>query len=135
MSRPCKPPAVQQLISRQRADYGFSETTSQFPVTQQAANIDEVPAHNLPMESYSGADAVYIANLGAVEAASKRKLFKGTQHLVKDTAEPLSAFRPQLKIKFKDRQNEFHEAGLDEKAAQMVSVFTLPCSIRNWVMS
>jgi hypothetical protein len=97
MSRPCKPPAVQQLISRQRADYGFSETTSQFPVTQQAANIDEVPAHNLPMESYSGADAVYIANLGAVEAASKRKLFKGTQHLVKDTAEPLSAFRPQLK--------------------------------------
>ena len=126
MSRPCKPPAVQQLISRQRADYGFSETTSQFPVTQQAANIDEVPAHNLPMESYSGADAVYIANLGAVEAASKRKLFKGTQHLVKDTAEPLSAFRPQLKqvnqlkIKFKDRQNELHEAGLDEKAAQMV---------------
>ena len=26
----------------------------------------------------------------------------------------------QLKIKFKDRQNELHEAGLDEKAAQMV---------------
>ena len=53
-------------------------------------------------------------------------MFKGTQHLVKDTAEPLSAFRPQqkqvnqLKIKFKDRQNELHQAGLDEKAAQMV---------------
>ena len=99
---------------------------SQFPVTQQAANIDEVPVHNLSMESYCGADAVYIEKLGTVEAASKRKLLKGTQHLVKDTAEPLSAFRPQLKqvnqlkIKFKDRQNELHEAGLDEKAAQMV---------------
>ena len=49
------------------------------------------------MESYCGADAVYIEKLGTVEAASKRKLLKGTQHLVKDTAEPLSAFRPQLK--------------------------------------
>ena len=56
----------------------------------------------------------------------RKKLFKVTQHLVKDTAEPLSAFRPQqkqvnqLKIKFKDRQNELHETRLDEKAAQMV---------------
>ena len=89
-------PAVKQLVSHQRSDYGFSETTSQFPVTQQAANIDQVPAHNLPMESYCGADAVYIEKRGTVEAASRRKLFKGTQHLVKDTAEPLSAFRPQL---------------------------------------
>ena len=119
-------PAIQKLIARQRADYGFSETTAQFPVTEQTANIDEVPIHNLPMESYCGADAVYIEKLGTVEAASRRKLFKGTQHLVKDTVEPLSAHRPQLKkikilkTQWKDTQNKLQQAGLDEKAAQMI---------------
>ena len=50
-------PAVKQLIPRQRSEYGFSETTTQFPVTEQAANIDEVPVHNLCIERYCGADA------------------------------------------------------------------------------
>ena len=42
----------------------------QFPVAEQASNIDEVPVQN--RHSYFGAD---------VSAVSRRKLFKGTPHL------------------------------------------------------
>ena len=70
---------------------------------------------------------INIDKLGTVEAASRRKLLKGTQHLMEEnTAKSLSSYRPKLeklitlKIEWKEWQKQLQKAGLDEKAAQQV---------------
>ena len=64
-------PALQTVIACQRRAYGFISTETEFPVTEQADNIDEVPVHNIEMESYCGMTAARIDKLKTVEAASK----------------------------------------------------------------
>ena len=63
-------PATQTVIASQRRDYGFITKETEFPITEQADYIDEVPVHNLKMQNTCGATAVRIDKLTTVEAAS-----------------------------------------------------------------
>ena len=47
---------LQQVLARQRRDYGIDEETfpQQYPVEEQASNIDDTPVHNTGMERQCG---------------------------------------------------------------------------------
>ena len=48
-------PELQTVLGRQRRDYGLClEYEAQFPIEQQASNIDGTPVHNLGMERLCG---------------------------------------------------------------------------------
>ena len=48
-------PELRTVLARQRRDYGISEDfPAQYPVEQQAANIDEAPVHNVVAETICG---------------------------------------------------------------------------------
>ena len=49
-------PHLQQVLARQRRDYGIDEETfpQQYPVEEQASNIDDTPVHNTGMERQCG---------------------------------------------------------------------------------
>ena len=47
-------PELQAVLARQRQDYGLSEDfPAEYPVFQQAKNIDDTPEYNLAMERQS----------------------------------------------------------------------------------
>ena len=96
-------PSLQKVISHQRREYGCSNDATEYPILEQADNVDDIPIHNLAMESYCRTDAVFIEKFGTVEAASRRKILKETQKLVNDspTDKHLSMYNEKLrKIKF-----------------------------------
>ena len=121
-------PSLQKVISHQRREYGCSNDATEYPILEQADNVDDIPIHNLAMESYCRTDAVFIEKFGTVEAASRRKILKETQKLVNDspTDKHLSMYNEKLrkikllKFNWKKRQEELHQQGLSEKAAQLL---------------
>ena len=66
-------PHLQQVLARQRRDYGIDEKSfpQQYPVEEQASNIDDTPVHNIGMERQCGKVNYRLQNLGTLPAVSK----------------------------------------------------------------
>ena len=120
------------VISQRGSEYGFCSKPSDFPVLEQAKNIDDVPQNNLHMESYCGRVAAYAEKLGTLESASRAMIFHGTESLANESlatecvSKPLSSFRDRLeivksvKIEWSARQKQLLENGMTKKQAQIL---------------
>ena len=87
------------IISQRGSEYGFSSEPSDFPILEQAKNIDDVPENNLHMESYCGRVAAYVDKLGTLESASRAMIFHGTETLASEcVSKPLRSFRDKLEV-------------------------------------
>ena len=74
-------PELADLLVQQLNDYGIVDGPREFPIEEQADDIDEIPIHNFAMENYCGKDAQLIEKYGTVDGASRSKLIKGTEKL------------------------------------------------------
>ena len=125
------PSIKKTIISQRGGEYGFSGENSAFPIQEQASNIDDVPHHNLQMESQCGRAASLVNKLGTLEAASRSMIFHGTEKLTSEFEnKPLESFRDRLeivksvKLEWSERQKQLLENGLSNKQAQLLQAET-----------
>ena len=75
-------PELRTVLARQRRDYGISEEfPAQFPVEQQAANIDEAPVHNLDAERNFGKVDYRLKKIQSLEAVSRSLIIQRAKDL------------------------------------------------------
>ena len=115
------------IISQRGAEYGFGPEKSEFPVEKQATNINDVPHHNLQMESYCGRIASLVNKYGTLESASRSMIFHGTERLKNECEnKSLSFYHDRLeivksiKLEWSERQKQLLESGLSNKQAQLL---------------
>ncbi|KAK1878430.1 Dihydroorotate dehydrogenase B (NAD(+)) catalytic subunit [Dissostichus eleginoides] len=81
-------PHLQTVLARQRRDYGIDEENfpMDYPVSEQASNIDDTPVHNIGMERQCGKVDYRLKKLGtlnAVTAQAKREVELNWSKLMK----------------------------------------------------
>ena len=75
-------PELRTVLARQRRDYGISEDfPAQYPVEQQAANIDEAPVHNLDAERNVGKVDYRLKKIQSLEAVSRSLILQRAKDL------------------------------------------------------
>eukprot|EP00731_Ephydatia_muelleri_P014660 Em0008g380a len=76
-------PHLQQVLARQRRDYGIDEESfpQQYPVEEQASNIDDTPVHNIGMERQCGKVDYRLQKLGTLPAVSRSIILQRCQQL------------------------------------------------------
>ena len=75
-------PELRTVLARQRRDYGISEEfPPQYPVEQQAANIDEAPVHNLDAERNFGKVDYRLKKIQTLEAVSRSLILQRAKDL------------------------------------------------------
>ena len=76
-------PHLQQVLVRQRRDYGIDEESfpQQYPVEEQASNIDDTPVHNIGMERQCGKVDYRLQKLGTLPAVSRSIILQRCQQL------------------------------------------------------
>ena len=69
------------VLARQRRDYGIDEELfpPQYPVMEQAANIDDTPVNNIACERTCGKVDYRLKKLGDLEAVSRSLILQNTQ--------------------------------------------------------
>ncbi|KAI9548371.1 hypothetical protein NQZ68_010593 [Dissostichus eleginoides] len=76
-------PHLQTVLARQRRDYGIDEETfpMDYPVSEQASNIDDTPVHNIGMERQCGKVDYRLKKLGTLNAVSRSIILQKSQEL------------------------------------------------------
>ena len=66
-------PELRTVLARQRRDYGLDQENfpAQFPVENQAANIDDTPVHNIGMERFCGLVDYRLKKMGTLSSVSR----------------------------------------------------------------
>ena len=89
---------LRQVLARQRRDYGIDEQRykAQYPVIEQAANIDDTVMTNIGMERSCGLVDYRLQHLKHLEAVSSSIILKKTQSLRKSKPVNFQGFKEQL---------------------------------------
>ena len=76
-------PEMATILARQRRDYGIDPENFpvQFPVEEQASNIDDTPTNNMDMERLMGKTDYRLKKLQALPAASRSIILQKTRAL------------------------------------------------------
>ena len=84
-------PEMRKVLGRQRRDYGLDPTAFpvEFPVEEQAENVDDCPVTNLEMERFCGKVDYRVTKLKTLEAVSKSMILEKA----KEKAGKKSSFR------------------------------------------
>ncbi|KAI4829898.1 hypothetical protein KUCAC02_001558 [Chaenocephalus aceratus] len=79
----CLGPHLQTVLARQSRDYGIDEETfpMDYPVSEQASNIDDTPVHNIGMERQCGKVDYRLKKLGTLNAVSRSIILQKSQEL------------------------------------------------------
>ena len=66
-------PELKIVLARQRRDYGIEEESFpvEYPVEEQASNVDDTPVHNIGMERQCGKVGHRLLKLGNLKADSR----------------------------------------------------------------
>ena len=115
-------PKLRQVLGRQRRDYCLDQTAfpAQFPVEQQAENIDDCPVTNLEMERFCGKVDYRQNKLKKLTAISrsiilgKVKSADGEETNFRNFKQQTLA-RRELQLKWSDKMKEKFKAGADLK--------------------
>ena len=102
-------PELRTVLARQRRDYGISEDfPAQYPVEQQAANIDEAPVHNLDAERNFGKVDYRLKKIQSLEAVSRSLILQRAKDLIeeKETKAFRTVFRIQVTMPNKKRRDK-----------------------------
>ena len=115
-------PQLRVVLGRQRRDYSLDEEAfpAQFPVEEQAENVDDCPVTNLEMERFCGTVDYRQKKLKTLKAVSRSiVLGKGDNKDGKDATfrsfKKETLARRELDLKWTDQMKEKFKAGADIK--------------------
>ena len=76
-------PELKIVLARQRRDYGIDEESypAQFPIEQQAENIDDTPVHNIGMERQCGKIDYRLHKYGTLNSVSRSIILQKSREL------------------------------------------------------
>ena len=111
------------VLARQRRDYGIDEELfpADFPVLEQAVNIDDTPVTNVGMERSCGKVDYRLQKLKHLEAVSRSIILQKTQVMRDNNPSNFRGFKgelervKELKIFWSERMKAAQEKGSDEK--------------------
>eukprot|EP00058_Branchiostoma_floridae_P018115 XP_002603604.1 hypothetical protein BRAFLDRAFT_93148 [Branchiostoma floridae] len=94
-------PHMQTVLARQRRDYGIDEESfpMDYPVSDQASNIDETPVHNIGMERQCGKVDHRLKKLGTLNAVSRSIILQKSQELRHGQVPSFRGFKAAVQAK------------------------------------
>ena len=117
-------PELKTVLGRQRRDYGLSSNfPEEYPVNQQASNIDDTPVHNLGMERLCGLVGYRAQKLQTLEAVSRSIILDAAGKIRSDADVSFRQFRAkacairELKLNWGKKMKERFKQKLNEKQA------------------
>ena len=115
-------PECRTVLARQRRDYGISdEFPAQYPVEEQAANIDETPVNNLAMERQFGTVDYRLKKLKTLEAVGRSMILDKTQDLRAESNISFRSFKNEvrkkreLQLQWSTKMKDKFASGANEK--------------------
>ena len=116
-------PQLQIVLARQRRDYGVDEKEyeMEYPVDEQAINIDETPVHNIAMERQCGKVDYRLKKYGSLPAVSRSIILQKSQDLRDGKIPSFRGFKEaaeakkELELKWRESTLEKFKKGADEK--------------------
>ena len=94
-------PELAATLARQRRDYGLDAETfpPNFPIEEQASNIDDTPTNNMDMERLMGMTDQRLKKLQTLPAASRAIILRKTRDLRSSQSSNFRNFRDQVQAK------------------------------------
>ena len=115
-------PELQTVLARQRRDYGLSEEfPAEYPVFQQAKNIDDTPVNNLSMERQCGTVDYRLKKLQTLPAVSRSMILSRAEELQGGKESKFRSFKKaveakqRLELEWQQKTKEKFAAGAEEK--------------------
>lgn len=109
-------PHLKTVLARQRRDYGIDEETfpMDYPVSEQASNIDGTPVHNIGMERQCGKVDYRLKKLGTLNAVSRSIILQKSQELRDGQIPSFRGFKAAPEAKREVELNWSHEGEIRE---------------------
>ena len=94
-------PELKTVLARQRRDYGIDEESFpvEYPVEEQASNVDDTPVHNIGMERQCGKVGHRLLKLGNLQAVSRSIILQRAGELRVGSDTSFRGFRDAVKAK------------------------------------
>ena len=94
-------PELAATLAPQRRDYGLDAETlpANFPIEEQASNIDDTPTNKMDMESLMGMTDQRLKKLQTLPAASRAIILRKTRDLRSSQSSNFRNFRDQVQAK------------------------------------
>ena len=115
-------PELKTVLARQRRDYNLSdEFPAQYPIEDQATNIDDTPVHNLAMERQCGTVDYRLPKLQKLSAVSRSMILGKTKELRKGDLSSFRSFKKEtekrmnIELEWKKEMKAKFAAGADSK--------------------
>ena len=116
-------PEMRKVLARQRRDYGIDEDAfpAQYPVEEQADNIDDTPVHNIGMERQCGKIDYRLHKLGTLESVSMAIILQRSEDLRSGKTPSFRGFKAaamakkELQLFWSDQMKKRFSEGADEK--------------------
>ena len=91
-------PELKTFLARQRRYYGINEASfsAQFPIEEQASNIDDPQVTNLAMERQCGTPDYRLPKLKTLSAVSRSMILAKKQELRSDDTPSFRAFKAEV---------------------------------------
>ena len=117
-------PELKIVLGRQRRDYGIStEFPAQYPIEEQASNIDDTPVTNIAMERLCGQVDYRLHKLKHLEAVSRSIILQQITELRQESDVSFRSFKEEatkvkdLKLTWSKQMQERFAQGASEKEA------------------
>ena len=116
-------PHLQTVLARQRRDYGIDDEAflMDYPVSEQASNIDETPVHNIGMERQCGKVDYRLKKLRTLNAVSRSIILQKSQELRAGQIPSFRGFKAaaqakrEVELKWSKDTREKFEKGSEQK--------------------
>ena len=116
-------PHLQTVLARQRRDYGIDEDAfpMEYPVEEQATNINDTPVHNIGLERQCGKVDYRLKKLGTLNAVSRSIILQRSEELRAGKVPSFRGFKATVKekreveLQWSKYTKEKFKKGSDEK--------------------
>ena len=116
-------PELQTVLARQRKDYGIDqdEYEMEYPIFEQAENIDETPVHNIGMERQCGKVDYRLKKFRTLASTSRSLILQRSKQLREGTTTSFRGFKDiaqakkDLELEWLKSTKEKFEKGADQK--------------------
>ena len=116
-------PELQTVLARQRKDYGINqdEYEMEYPIFEQAENIDETPVHNIGMERQCGKVDYRLKKFRTIASTSRSLILQRSKQLREGTTTSFRGFKDiaqakkDLELEWLKSTKEKFEKGADQK--------------------
>ena len=116
-------PELKIVLVRQRRDYGIDEESFpvEYPVEEQASNVDDTPVHNIGMERQCGKVGHRLLKLGNLKAVSRSIILQRAKEMRAGSQTSFRGFKDAVKakeeveLKWSQKTQDNFRKGKDEK--------------------